>query len=36
MSPRDWKFRLEDMAEAINLIESYLDNLDQHSWSQDR
>ena len=24
------------MVEAINLIEGYVDNLDQHSWSQDR
>ena len=36
MSPRDWKFRLEDMAEAIDIIQEYVKNMDRDSWSQDR
>lgn len=36
MSPRDWKFRLEDMVESIDLIEEYVKNMDRNSWSQDR
>ena len=36
MSPRDWNFRLEDMVEAIDLIEEYVKNMDRQSWSQDR
>jgi uncharacterized protein with HEPN domain len=36
VSPRDWNVRLEDMVEAIDLIEGYVKNMDQHSWSQDR
>jgi uncharacterized protein with HEPN domain len=34
--PRDWKFRLEDMVESIDLIEEYVKNMDRNSWSQDR
>lgn len=36
MSPGDWKFRLEDMVESIDLIEEYVKNMDRNSWSQDR
>jgi len=36
VSPRDWKFRLEDMVESIDLIEEYVKNMDRNSWSQDR
>lgn len=36
MFPRDWKFRLEDMVESIDLIEEYVKNMDRNSWSQDR
>lgn len=30
MSPRNWKFRLEDMIEAIVLIEEYIKDMDIH------
>jgi len=36
VSPRNWKFRLEDMIEAIVLIEEYVKEMDHSSWSRDR
>lgn len=36
MSPRDWKFRLEDIDEAIDLIFQYTNGLNYNSWKEDR
>lgn len=36
MSPRDWRFRLEDINEALDLIEEYVKGLDYSSWAKDR
>lgn len=36
MSPRDWRFRLEDISEALDLIEEYVKGLDYSSWAKDR
>lgn len=36
MSPRDWKFRLEDIAEALSAISEYTADLDLDSWGRDR
>lgn len=36
MSPRDWRFRIEDIAEALAAIEEYTVALDFEGWSRDR
>lgn len=36
MSPRNWKFRLEDISEALDLIEEYIQGLEYSSWAKDR
>ena len=36
MSPRDWKFRLEDINEALGLIEEYVKGIEYSSWTEDR
>lgn len=36
MSPRNWEFRLEDINEALELIEEYVIDLDFTSWTKDR
>jgi len=36
VSPRNWEFRLEDINEALELIEEYVINLDFTSWTKDR
>jgi len=36
VSPRDWKFRLEDINEALGLIEEYVKGLEYSSWTEDR
>lgn len=36
MSPRDWRFRLEDINEALDLIEEYVEGLEYSSWAKDR
>lgn len=36
MSPRNWKFRLEDINEALDLIREYTKDLDFISWAKDR
>ena len=36
MSPRNWKFRLEDINEALGLIEEYVKGLEYSSWTDDR
>ena len=36
MSPRNWKFRLEDMMEAIVRIEEYVKEMDNSSWPRAR
>ena len=36
MSPRNWEFRLEDINEALELIEEYVINLDFTSWTKDK
>jgi len=36
VSPRNWEFRLEDINEALELIEEYVIDLDFTSWTKDR
>ncbi|MBU1566219.1 MAG: DUF86 domain-containing protein [Proteobacteria bacterium] len=36
MSPRNWKYRLEDIDEAIDLIFRYTEDLNYNSWKKDR
>lgn len=36
MSPREWRFRIEDIAEALSAIEEYTTGLDFESWNRDR
>ena len=36
MSPRDWKFRLDDIVEALDRIFDYVQGMDYDSWSKDR
>ena len=36
MSPRDWKYRLEDIDEAIDFIFQYTKGLEYNSWEEDR
>jgi uncharacterized protein with HEPN domain len=36
VSHRNWEFRLEDINEALELIEEYVINLDFTSWTKDR
>lgn len=36
MSPRNWKFRLEDICEALDHIGEYIQDIDYISWTQDR
>ena len=36
MSPREWKFRIEDIDEALNRIFEYVDGLDYDTWKTDR
>ena len=36
MSPRNWKFRLEDITESLELIFEYVKDIDSDSWESDR
>jgi uncharacterized protein with HEPN domain len=36
MSPRDWEFRLEDIAEALDRIFEYVQGMDYDNWLKDR
>ena len=36
MSPRNWKFRLEDITESLELIFEYVRDIDSDSWESDR
>ncbi len=36
MSPRDWKFRIEDIIEAIDHIDEYVKGLEYSLWVNDR
>ena len=36
MSPRNWKFRLEDIVDSIELIFEYAEDVDYNSWKKDR
>lgn len=36
MSPRNWKFRLDDINEALDFIREYVKDLDYSSWAKDR
>jgi uncharacterized protein with HEPN domain len=36
VSPRNWKFRLEDIADSLELIFEYVRDLDSNSWENDR
>jgi len=36
MSPRDWKFRLDDIIEALDRIFDYVQGMDYDSWRKDR
>lgn len=36
MSPRNWRFRLEDIDEALDAISEYVENMDFATWTRDR
>jgi uncharacterized protein with HEPN domain len=36
VSPRNWKFRIEDIVEALDCIDDYVKGLDYSSWTKDR
>jgi uncharacterized protein with HEPN domain len=36
VSPRDWRFRIEDILDSINLIEQYTKGMDKPAWKKDR
>ena len=36
MSRRNWKFRVEDISEALELIFEYVKDMDYDAWQQDR
>ena len=36
MSPRKWRFRLEDIDDSLDMISQYVENLDYESWKEDR
>ncbi len=36
MSPRNWKFRIEDILESLDLISDYTRNIDYKTWKRDR
>lgn len=36
MSPRNWKFRIEDIISSLDLIYEYMTGVDYNSWSADR
>jgi uncharacterized protein with HEPN domain len=36
VSPRNWRFRLEDINDALDSIQEYVDNLDYAAWLQDK
>jgi uncharacterized protein with HEPN domain len=36
VSPRNWKFRLEDIVDSIELIFEYAEDVDYNSWKKDR
>jgi uncharacterized protein with HEPN domain len=36
VSPRKWRFRIEDIEDSLNMIFQYVENLDYESWTKDR
>jgi len=36
VSPRNWKFRLEDIVESLELIAEYTSEMSQDLWRKDR
>jgi uncharacterized protein with HEPN domain len=36
VSPRNWRFRLEDMDEALEAISEYVGDMDFAAWMDDR
>jgi uncharacterized protein with HEPN domain len=36
VSPRNWKFRLEDIRDSLELISEYVKDMDYDSWKSDR
>jgi uncharacterized protein with HEPN domain len=36
VSPRNWKFRLEDIVDSLELIFEYAEDVDYNSWKKDR
>ena len=36
MSPRDWRFRLEDICDSLERIEEYVKGHDRDTWKADR
>jgi uncharacterized protein with HEPN domain len=36
VSPRNWKFHLEDIVDSIELIFEYAEDVDYNSWKKDR
>lgn len=36
MSPRDWRFRIEDILESLDMIEQYTKGMDKAAWKKDK
>ena len=36
MSPRDWRFRIEDILESLDMIEQYIKGMDNAAWKKDK
>ncbi len=36
MSPRNWRYRLEDISDALDMISQYVHGLDYDGWKEDR
>ena len=36
MSPRDWKYRLEDIVDALNTVALYIKGMDYQEWESDQ
>jgi uncharacterized protein with HEPN domain len=36
VSPRDWRFRIEDILESLDRIEQYIKGMDKAAWKKDK
>lgn len=36
MSHRNWRFRLDDIVDALDAISEYVENIDYADWIQDK